>query len=111
MISFRNLYIARMVLTGMTQKEIGKSFGITGCRVGVLAHDVCRRLIPKYYPATPNRSMRPKPRSLKYYQKNLTYRMFKAILDYEKGHYATEREVILDVDTTEEAIIAIKELT
>ncbi len=45
-ISLRKLIIARLVIEGCTQKQVGKMFGITGCMVGVHTRQVVKRLYP-----------------------------------------------------------------
>lgn len=111
LISLRNLYITRLILTGLTQGKTGQLFSITGGRTGVLAHNVCKKLMPVYYPITSGKTLRSKSRSLKYYMQNLRHKLFAEITNYEKKYYSSEREIIQKLATSKEAIKTIKELT
>lgn len=101
-ISLRNIYITRLVFSGYTQKEVGVLFGITGCRVGVVALDVCKRLVK---PAE-----KELVKKLADYQKSMKSRIFNLLVEYEEAKYPYERQQVLDMDTVEEILTYIKSI-
>jgi hypothetical protein len=128
-ISLRKIYITRLNLHGVINKEIGKSFGITGNMARIHAHKTIERLLNKKRPtidgvsyqemrelsraeidrlhAGPQRNLR----SMRDYKKYQLKELLEKLTAYEKEHYPLQRKALEAMDTLEEVIALVKELS
>lgn len=102
-ISLRNLYITRLIATGVTQKSTAELFDMSPCRAGVIAYDVAKRLVP-----IPSIS-RFKYQPLRIYMTKHLFTLLKSMLDYERDHYPDTFKTLRN-STEKEAVQLIKGL-
>lgn len=128
-ISFRDIYITRMIITGVTYEEAGTMFEITSKRAGDVAHKSIERLLGQRRKTSDSMSFerwnalsedeKVEYRygsqrvldSMRHYKQRMANRLFENLVRYEEKHYPNERAAVQNVEDVKEAIKLIKEFS